>query len=296
MILPFGLPAFDWKKEGPTWPLHEHSRFVEGPNVRWHVQEVGEGPTLVALHGTAATTHSLAPLARNLQTCFRVFLVDLPGHGFSTVSPFYRASIDRIAVDLSELMRGQKINAHGLLGHSAGAPLALALAQKMGWQKKPLIAINGAFKPFDGMGRSLAPLMARALHINPLSSLIFANGLADKQRVRKIIEQTGSIIDDAQLGFYHRALSSSRHVAGALGMMAHWNLENFSERIDTYDGPLHLFVGGRDKAVSPREASEIEAQTHNARVYIHQWPELGHLLHEENPRACAAKIQEIALT
>ncbi|NRA29198.1 MAG: alpha/beta fold hydrolase [Parvularculaceae bacterium] len=291
--MPFGLPGLDWDREGPSWPLHEHSQFVDAANVRWHVQDVGQGPIILALHGTAATTHSLAPLAEHLRQDYRLIMVDLPGHGFSRISPFYKASIDRIAGDLEALMRSMHVEPQVLLGHSAGAPLALALARQAGWQDKPLIAVNGAFKPFGGLGKSLAPLMARALHINPLTSLVFANGLSDKARVRKLIQQTGSMLNDEQLSLYHRALSSSRHVAGALGMMAHWNLDPVRANVEAHHGPVHLFLGDNDKAVSPSEAEELRAAY--PRIGLHRWPAQGHLLHEEAPDACAAKIRELSL-
>jgi pimeloyl-[acyl-carrier protein] methyl ester esterase len=48
-----------------------------------HIEQQGEGPDLVLLHGWAMHAGIFAPLARELEPRFRLHLVDLPGHGSS---------------------------------------------------------------------------------------------------------------------------------------------------------------------------------------------------------------------
>jgi len=48
-----------------------------------HIDDEGEGPDLVMLHGWAMHSGIFAPLARALASRFRLHLVDLPGHGAS---------------------------------------------------------------------------------------------------------------------------------------------------------------------------------------------------------------------
>ena len=69
----------------PTdWPLRQVSQFIEIENVHWHVQIIGAGPVVLLLHGTGASTHSLADLAVALSDNFTCMLVDLPGHALSS--------------------------------------------------------------------------------------------------------------------------------------------------------------------------------------------------------------------
>ncbi len=55
------------ERDGADWPNRQASALIEAHGLRWHVQSMGEGPGLLLLHGTGASTHSwrgLAPLSR----------------------------------------------------------------------------------------------------------------------------------------------------------------------------------------------------------------------------------------
>ena len=58
-------PGLDWDRDGAGWPNRSSSRFVVSGAMRWHVQIMGQGPVMLLIHGTGASTHSwrrLAPL------------------------------------------------------------------------------------------------------------------------------------------------------------------------------------------------------------------------------------------
>jgi len=48
-----------------------------------HIETLGQGPDLAMIHGWAMHSGIFAPLTRELAGCFRLHLVDLPGHGLS---------------------------------------------------------------------------------------------------------------------------------------------------------------------------------------------------------------------
>lgn len=89
-----------------------------------HVETTGSGPHLALLHGWglngAVWDSVLAPLAEN----FTVHLIDLPGHGYSSATPFtsLASAADAIA---------QMLPAHcHVLGWSLGGQVALSIAQR----------------------------------------------------------------------------------------------------------------------------------------------------------------------
>ena len=79
--------ALDWALENSTWPHAEISRFHQVGGLRWHVQQMGEGPPILLIHGTGASTHSWRDLAPLLAERFTVIAADLPGHGCVRFQP-----------------------------------------------------------------------------------------------------------------------------------------------------------------------------------------------------------------
>jgi magnesium chelatase accessory protein len=63
------------------WPLRDYSEFVHCGEIVWHTQRIGAGPVVLLLHGTGASTHSMAGLATLLSRQFTCLLIDLPGAG-----------------------------------------------------------------------------------------------------------------------------------------------------------------------------------------------------------------------
>ena len=44
----------DWERDGRDWPNHAASRFVPAAGLRWHVQQAGNGPVILLIHGTGS--------------------------------------------------------------------------------------------------------------------------------------------------------------------------------------------------------------------------------------------------
>ena len=65
--------------------------------------------------------------------------------------------------------------------------------------------------------------MAKLLFLNPLAPRLFAWS-ADKAAVANLLKGTGSKIGPRGVDLYTRLLHNPGHVAGALGMMANWDL------------------------------------------------------------------------
>ena len=104
------------------------------------------------------------------------------------------------------------------------------------------------------------------------------------------MDSTGSRIDEAGVALYGKLVADPAHVAGALTMMAHWDLHALARDLPRLRPPLTLVVGARDRAVRPAEVAgriiELSARTgEGLNVWI-DW-----LLHEERQIA-PAQIHE----
>jgi len=279
-----------WAREGRDWPNREASRFVEAGGLRWHVQVMGEGPPVLLLHGSGAASHSWRDVAPRLDSRFTLVIPDLPGHGFTSTPSGAGLSLDGMAESLGALMERLGLEPWAAVGHSAGAAVAIRMRLDGRIGDGGVVAINGALHPFPGSAGVIFPMIARLLFLNPAAIALFAWRAGSPGAVARLLAGTGSHIDALGLDLYSRLLSTTGHIAGALGMMSHWNLEPLVAALPRMPAPLTLIVGAEDKAVPPsvgREASEAAAGARLVTV-----PGLGHLAHEEDPARVSALILE----
>ncbi|WP_293899357.1 alpha/beta fold hydrolase BchO [Phenylobacterium sp.] len=282
----------DWDREGRDWPNRAASRFVRASGLDWHVQVMGEGPTVLMLHGSGAATHSWRDLAPRLARDFRVVAPDLPGHGFTAMPGGDGLTLPGMARALGGLLQVLEASPALVVGHSAGAAIALQMRLEGQVGDSGVVSINGALRPFPGSAGHIFPAMARLLFLNPLAIQTFAWRAGRPGAVSRLIEGTGSTIDAAGLGYYGQLLRTTGHVAGTLGMMANWDLQPLVARLPSYDGPLTLLAAEGDRAVPVEVSRAVKAMAPQAELIV--LPGLGHLAHEEAPDRIADIVRRAA--
>jgi len=282
-----------WSVEGRDWPNRASSRFVDTARIRWHVQVMGAGPVVVLLHGTGAATHSWRDLAPLLAERFTVVAPDLPGHGFTTGRPVGGLAMPAIAHAVGELLGTLAPSPDLIVGHSAGA--AIGVRMVLGGRVRPngVVGLNPALMPFPGLAAKLFPTLARILFVNPFAPHVVAGLVRGPGDAGRYVEQaTGSRIDRAGIGDYRRLFSTSDHVAGALTMMAAWDLDALARDLPHLGVASLLVHGAADAAIPLSSVKAAAALIPDSRVEV--LPGLGHLAHEERPAEVAALIRRFA--
>ncbi|MFN3819476.1 alpha/beta fold hydrolase BchO [Blastomonas sp.] len=291
------MSSVRWEVEGHDWPNREHSRFVRTGMLEWHVQVSGpEGrnaPVLLLIHGTGAATHSWRDLLPLLAQHYTVIAPDMPGHGFTRGRISGGQSLPGMAKALAELLGKLGLGAPEIIvGHSAGAAIGVRLAIDLAIDA-PIIGLNPALLPFPGLAARLFPAMARALFVNPFTAMIFAQIASSRSEVGSFLKKaTGSRIDARGVELYHRLFRTSDHCAGAIGMMANWDLETLAAELPSVAARSLLVHGALDSAI-PLDSVERAARLMPHAVSMNL-ADLGHLAHEEAPEQIAALILEFA--
>jgi magnesium chelatase accessory protein len=271
------------------WPYKSASEHVSAGGVNWHVQRTGSGPALLLIHGTAASTHSFRDLAAALENRFELIMVDLPGHGFS--GAMQAPTLPRVAEGLGALLKRLDVQPAAAVGHSAGAAIALRMALDGYLTPQLLIGLAPALKPYGGAADGAASRLVKLAFLNPLAPRLFSMR-ATPERVTQLIARTGSHLDEAGAGYYAQLLKRHDHVAGALRMMANWNLRPLLDDLHRVAAPVTLLVGAGDRATPPRDLeAPVRRMAHCAVIEL---AGLGHLAHEENPGLCADHIRDAA--
>lgn len=282
--------APDWERDGRGWPNREHSRFVRAAGIRWHVQRWGQGPVVLLVHGTGAATHSWRDLGPLLARRFTVVAPDLPGHGFTRTLPD-GLSLPAMAEALRALLRALDVGPDLVVGHSAGAAILLRMSLDGFIAPKGVVSLNGALQPFrGGLSEVFSPL-AKLLFVNPLVPRLFAWG-AGEAAVERMIRDTGSTIGPEGVALYARLVRNPGHIAGALGMMADWDLKPLVRDLPRLACPLLLVVGTKDRAIPADDALAVRERLPGADIV--RLPGLGHLAHEERPEEVAAVVERFA--
>lgn len=290
--MPEGL---HWDVEGRDWPHRAWSRFVRAGRLRWHVQVSPEnGPPLLLVHGTGASTHSWRGLATLLARNHQLVAMDLPGHGFTPPLPPGAASLPAIAGEVQALLRKLRIEPQVVVGHSAGAAILARMALDGSIAPRALVSLNGALLPMPGWSGALFPPAAKLLAATPFAARLFAWRAGDPAAVRRLVASTGSEVDPTGLDLYGRLIRSPDHVYGTLQMMAGWDLEPLQCDLARLTVPVLLVVGLGDGTVDPRDADRVQRLLPRARVS--RLPGLGHLAHEEQPAAVAAALRSFLAT
>jgi magnesium chelatase accessory protein len=279
----------NWSREGAHWPNRDASQFIRAGGLNWHVQIMGRGPVLLLLHGTGAATHSWAAIMPLLAKHYTIVAPDLPGHGFTGTPSGAGLSLPGMSTLIKTLITALNIAPVAVIGHSAGAALGAELILSHDLPIAHLIAINGAFKPFDGPAAHVFPAVAKMIALNPITILALATGGGDKGRVTRLLAGTGSKIDQESINHYATLFGSPGHVNGVMGMMARWELAKLVPRLSSLKAHLTLIVGMGDLTISPTVSRDVRDKVPNAKIV--EIPRLGHLAHEEAPQSVADAIE-----
>ena len=283
----------DWDREGSDWPNRDASRFVDAGRLRWHVQVAGAGPVLLLLHGTGAGTHSWRALLPLLAQRFQVVAPDLPGHGFTSGRPAGGMNMAAMAQAVRDLLIALDLSPAIIVGHSAGAAIGARMALDAMATPRAIIGLNPALMPFPGIAARLFPTLARMLFVNPFAPHIFAGIARQQGEVGRFLKRsTGSRIDAAGADYYQRLFATSAHCAGAISMMADWDLDALAQDLPGLRTPLLLVHGASDAMIPASSANAAAALVPMGRVTVLEG--LGHLAHEEAPDQLATIITDFA--
>ena len=292
-----------WERDGHDWPYREASQFIGAGGLRWHVQRFAcqapaapaSPPLILLLHGTGASTHSWRGLAPRLAHQAEVLSLDLPGHGFTAAQTGeisgQTLSLPGMAVAVGQLLGQLALRPTLVVGHSAGAAIAVRMCLDRLIAPHHLIGLNAALLPLGGLaGRFFSPV-AKLMAATPLVPRLFAWQAGDPNVLQRLIDSTGSQLDPTGLALYGRLVRNAGHAAGALGMMAQWDLDALARELPRLQTPLSLVVGAGDRTVPPAQAVQVMARlAAAAKGSLHTLPGLGHLAHEERPDLVAPLV------
>jgi pimeloyl-ACP methyl ester carboxylesterase len=151
---PAAPAALPWAPEIPV-------RWATVDGVRLRYVEAGDGPPLVLLHTLRTQLDLFQRVLPELSRRYRVYAVDLPGHGHSDI-PAADYTADYFIGKIAGFLDRLGIERAVVAGESIGGAIALALAAR----RHPRVRAAAAINPYDydrGRGAMRSSALARLL-------------------------------------------------------------------------------------------------------------------------------------
>ncbi|MBS0367380.1 MAG: alpha/beta hydrolase [Proteobacteria bacterium] len=245
-----------------------------------------DAPPLLLIHGYTDSSRDWAPLAPLLQERYRLIIVDLRGHGASDKPPCCYSRFD-FAYDLKLLLDSLHVSSCDVAGHSLGSIVAQAFAEEWPERTRRLILISST-------GTSFAPLTD-----DSGAGTAAPGWMSGVAALRDPIDPDSTFMRE----WWHESLSinpeffSSRQRRDAAAIPAVvWRaiLDQGLLGIDLRPmlprvrAPTLLIWGGRDTLATAPGRLALQQGIHGSQV--RNFPELGHDLFWQDPRAVADTI------
>jgi pimeloyl-ACP methyl ester carboxylesterase len=250
------------------------SRYIHLPDVRIHYRVLGAGEPLVMLHGLGSAGSDWFPVTPGLAPFYRLLLVDLRGHGQSSLAR-RSYSIAAMARDVEAVLDVEGIGQAYVLGLSLGGCVALQLTIAAPSRVRGLVLVN-----------TFARLRHEGLWRRRLARVRYA-ALGTMDDLARLV--AGSLFGDpvAQALAFDRL---RRNDLGAIRrcMMAVARFD-VRKQLPQITAPTLVLIGGRDRTVPRRCADELVSKLPHARLQV--IPDAGHALPHEQPEAFTQAVR-----
>lgn len=278
--------------------------YVAGGDTRFFVRALGHGDDLaLLLHGWPEDGSSWAAVAPLLVDAgYRVVAPDLKGFGRSD-APATGYDPQTLADEISQLIRNLHVRKAVLVGHDWGGAVAVATAFRHPGLVRALVTASSPFRQIDLraawhiplLNVPIAPDFAFKLAARPLvSAIIRAASVVREPFTDEVIDTYAAAVSAHPSAWlrYYRGLSRRALFDHAVRRLrTRLPLLPDPQEVNRMRVPTAVVWGEQDPAtpfhLAPRVAHELGAE-------LVPVPGVGHFVHEEDPRAVARAILDLA--
>jgi len=242
----------------------------------------GEGPPLLIMHGLLGSSRNWQSIGKALARQRRVFVVDLRNHGQSPWSD--EMTYPAMVADILRLLDSQEIHAAGVIGHSMGGKLAMALALSEPSRVTSLAVLDIAPVAYAHEFDSIIDAMLKV----PLAKL------AKRKQVEAAL--SAELTDAGLAAFLAQNVADEggelrwrinlRSLASNMPQITGWPGELDARQ---YAGHALFLRGARSDYVRAEHQHKISRLFPGA--VIETLPDAGHWIHADAPAATLAALQ-----
>jgi pimeloyl-ACP methyl ester carboxylesterase len=296
-LLLIGLSALLMASRAPDVPVNQlvqrygmpPSDFMEVDGLILHYRDEGpkDDPSpLVLVHGTSASLHAWDGWARALRSQKRVLRLDLPAFGLTGPDPQSRYSEAHYAALVLAWLDALKVSQFQIAGNSLGGEVAWRVAHQAPQRAQKLILV-------DSMGYAFQPESVPMGFI--LASLPVAKQLSTALLPRRMVE--GSLksvygqperVTAEQVDRYFLLTLREGNRRALVERLEQMKLGESAARIPELKLPTLILWGEQDRLIPPENARHFAKDIAGSQLVM--LPGLGHVPHEEDPKASLAPV------
>ncbi|RZL87023.1 MAG: alpha/beta hydrolase [Variovorax sp.] len=247
------------------------------------VEEEGEGPAVVCVHGLGGSGNSFTPLMPAMAR-HRVVRVDLPGSGRSQRAEG-ELSIERYVETLLRICERLKVERAHWVGHSMGTIVCQHIAAAHPKRVASIALFGPLIAPPDAARTAMTARAAKA-----------RDGAAGMHEITQSLLQAAISADTRErlpvaVAFVRESLMRQEGEAYARSCEALAGAQ--AAAVDRIEAPVLLVTGDEDGVAPPQSVRAMADRLHNAaskRVVV--LPRCGHWTPVERPEECQRELRE----
>jgi pimeloyl-ACP methyl ester carboxylesterase len=281
--------TFTWldTKEYPFKP-----QYFDTGKANMHYIEVGEGPTILFVHGTPSWSFDFRNVIKELSKSFRCIAIDHIGFGLSEKPKDYPYTLQSHFDNLSAFIRAKELQNIHLVLHDFGGPIGLNYALSKPQNILSICILNSWIGSSDGdpefekykkiLKSPLLPFLY--LYFNFSAKFLLPQSFGKKKLESRLKKQ------------YTKPFSSRSERYGTLGfakslLNGQQTFENQWQRRGLLaEKPFCFIWGMKDSFASPKYLKKFQEGFQNSKTI--ELPDAGHFPQEEEPQTVAGGIKE----
>jgi magnesium chelatase accessory protein len=211
-----------------------------------------------------------------------VVAVDLPGHGFTKNLGNKTLSLDQLADTLTDLRKALKIDYFdSIVGHSAGATLALSYALK-NKQPKTIIGLNPSLISLPNFYNKFVAPFLNPIVTSSFFTAVLSDLLPRTSMIDSLLDSTKSVLPPEKKERYKTLFKSADHLNGSMSFMAGADIPSLLSQCKKISSRLTFIVTEDDGWIPIKQLREVIRKDFvNPRIIDIKG---GHLFHEESEK------------
>jgi 3-oxoadipate enol-lactonase len=243
-------------------------------------KEMGEGETIVFLHGFCGSMEYWDKVTPKLSRDYHVIVIDLRGHGNSSTSdvPF---TIDDMAKDIKEVLESLQVGQFYLIGHSLGGYVTLSLVEHYPEKMKGYALIHSTAFPDSEEAKTGRMIASKSIDRDGVKP--FIDGLIPKLfSDDSLINLKEEVENTRKIGYSTNSKAAQQTL---LAMKARPDRNIVLEKKNI---PVLLVAGDHDKIIPVEKSFSVEGNHILTKIIS----ESGHMSMLEKPDTLVEVIRE----